>query len=234
MPEFSVTGDVDPFLHVRLKPGEKIFCESGAMVMMEQPLQINGRMRGGLGAAFLRSLVASESFFQQEITATAAGDCLLSPLLPGGIALVRISPGESLTLADGAFLACDADVKISTRMNTFGQALFGNTGGFMVMKAEGEGMLALSAFGSVFTLDVEPGNDVVIDTGHVVAWSSSLKSEVGMANSGGGFFGSLLGSATSGEGLVIKFSGQGKIIIASRNRQLWVQQMRQQMGVTTT
>lgn len=34
MPQFTVTGDVDPFLHVSLRKGEKIYCESDAMVMI--------------------------------------------------------------------------------------------------------------------------------------------------------------------------------------------------------
>ena len=32
--EFSIVGQGDPFLHVKLNKGEKIQCESNAMVMM--------------------------------------------------------------------------------------------------------------------------------------------------------------------------------------------------------
>ena len=35
MPVLTITGDMDPFLHVSLRQGEIIFCESDAMVMME-------------------------------------------------------------------------------------------------------------------------------------------------------------------------------------------------------
>ena len=40
MPVFTVTGDVDPFLHVSMKRGETIYCESDAMVMMESTLDL--------------------------------------------------------------------------------------------------------------------------------------------------------------------------------------------------
>ena len=40
MPVFSVTTDVDPFLHVAMKRGETIYCESDAMVMMEAALEL--------------------------------------------------------------------------------------------------------------------------------------------------------------------------------------------------
>ena len=43
MPVFSVTGDVDPFLHVSMKQGETIYCESDAMVMMESNLDLKGK-----------------------------------------------------------------------------------------------------------------------------------------------------------------------------------------------
>ena len=44
MPQFTVTGDVDPFLHVSMQQGEKIYCESNAMVMMESNLELKGKM----------------------------------------------------------------------------------------------------------------------------------------------------------------------------------------------
>ena len=39
---------------------------------------------------------------------------------------------------------------------------------------------------------------------------------------GQGFFGSLVNSATSGEGVVLRFSGEGKVLICSRNRDAYV------------
>lgn len=227
MPQFTVTGDVDPFLHVSLRKGEKIFCESDAMVMMEDTLRIKRQMRGGLGQALLRRFANDESIFQQEIEAVDGdGDCLLSPALPGGIEVLEVSPGEAYTLADGAFVAAESSVDIRSRLNNLGGALFGGTGGFVVMEARGQGKLAVSGFGSIFRLDVEPGKDVVIDNNHAVAWSSTLQYEVGVARSGGGLFGSLVNSVTSGEGLVLKFRGRGSVVVCSRNRELFVSQAR--------
>ena len=223
MPSFTVTGDVDPFLHVSLQKGERIFCESGAMVMMESALRVKGQMRGGLGRALLRRLATDESFFQQEIEAVGGdGDCLLSPTLPGAIELLDVSPDASYTLSDGSFLAAESTVELRPRMNSLGGGLFGGTGGFVIMEANGRGKLAVSGFGSIFTLDVTPERETIIDNNHAVAWSSGLQFEVGMPNSGSsGFFGSLVNSATSGEGLVIKFRGRGKVVICSRNHSIF-------------
>jgi len=220
MPSFNVTGEIDPFLHVSLSKGERIFCESGAMVMMEDGLQVKGQMRGGLGRALLRRLATDESLFQQEIEAVGGGgDCLLSPTLPGAIELLDVTPDATYTLSDGSFLAAESGVEVRARMNTLGGGLFGGTGGFVIMEAVGRGKLAVSGFGSIFTLDVTPEREITIDNSHAVAWSSGLHYEVGMPNSGSsGFFGTMINSATSGEGLVIKFRGRGKVVICSRNR----------------
>ena len=54
MPTFTVTGDIEPFLHVSLRKGETIFCESDAMVMMEDPRDLTGAVQGGLMQAAMR------------------------------------------------------------------------------------------------------------------------------------------------------------------------------------
>jgi uncharacterized protein (AIM24 family) len=67
-------------------------------------------------------------------------------------------------------------------------------------------------------LDVEPGKDIIIDNAHVVAWDSQLHHEISITTQNSGFLGQLVNSVTSGEGMVLKFSGRGKVIICSRNR----------------
>jgi uncharacterized protein (AIM24 family) len=54
----------------------------------------------------------------------------------------------------------------------------------------------------------------------VVAWDSALHHEISMTTQhSSGFLGQLVNSVTSGEGMVLKFSGKGKVIICSRNRE---------------
>jgi uncharacterized protein (AIM24 family) len=50
------------------------------MVMMDNTLDLKGRMKGGLLQAAIRTVANGESFFQQEITAPRGnGMCLLAP-----------------------------------------------------------------------------------------------------------------------------------------------------------
>ncbi len=223
MAQFTVTGDVDPFLHISLQRGEKIYCESNAMVMMENALELKGKMTGGLGSALMRRFANGESFFQQHIEAVRGdGDCLLSPTLPGAIQVVDVG-ATSYMITDGAFLAAESGVNLNVRTQSLGSAVFGQTGGFFICEATGTGKLAVSGFGSSFVLDVEPGKDVVIDNAHVVAWDSRLHHEISVTTQqSGGLLGQLVNSVTSGEGMVLKFSGTGKVVICSRSRENFI------------
>ncbi|GAB0057981.1 hypothetical protein SIID45300_02316 [Candidatus Magnetaquicoccaceae bacterium FCR-1] len=219
MAEFTITGEIDPFLHVSLRQGESILAESNAMVMMEESLTLDGSLgnQGVLGA-IMRRMANEETLFQQKITAkTGPGDVLLAAPFPGGMHLLEIGPRQ-FNLADGAFLACESGVTVTNAMQSLGNAFFGGTGGFFIQTTEGKGKLAVAAFGSVFLLDVKPGQPITIDNEHLVAWETSLDHEITTPNSARGMLGGLLSAATSGEAVVLRFSGQGQILLASRNK----------------
>lgn len=231
MPTFTVTGDVDPFLHVSLRQGEKIYCESDAMVMMEATLDLKGKISGGIGSAIMRTFANGESFFQQHIEAVRGeGDCLLSPTLPGAMQVVDVGVNQ-YKISDGAFVAATSEVELKVRTQSLGNALFAGSGGFFITETSGKGQLAVSGFGSMSELEVTPGKDVVIDNAHVVCWDSRLQYEMSVTTGqSGGFLSNLVNSQTSGEGMVLRFSGQGKILVCSRNRNgflTWVRGTRQ-------
>lgn len=77
------------------------------------------------------------------------------------------------------------------------------------METTGEGDLFVSAFGDLIELEVTPDRPITIDNEHVVAWDSSLNYSIEVASGTFGF--------TSGEGLVNRFTGYGKVLIQTRN-----------------
>jgi uncharacterized protein (TIGR00266 family) len=218
MPAFTITGDVDPFLHVSLRKGETIFCESDAMVMMEDALDLSSSVQGGLLQAAMRRLANGESFFQQRIEAVRGdGDCLLSPTMPGAVQILDVGKTQYY-LSDGAYVAATASVQVTARMQSLGTALFGGTGGFFIGQTSGSGQIAVSGFGSLFMIDVQQGKEIVVDNGHVVAWDSTLNYEIAASTSRNkGLIGNLVNSVTSGEGIVLRFRGNGKVLLSSRN-----------------
>lgn len=235
MTAFTSTGDVDPFLHVSLRKGDQIYCESDAMVMMEATLDLKGTMNGGLGRALLRSFANGESFFQQRIEAVRGdGDCLLSPVLPGALEVIDVGQRQYL-LNDGAFVAATSGTEMKVRTQSIGNALSAQSGGFFVMETSGSGQVVVSGFGSMFQLEVSPGKDMIIDNSHVVCWDSTLHYEVSVTtgSSGGGLsgmLGNMVNSFKSGEGIVLRFSGTGKIYVCSRNRDSFVDWMKKEIA----
>jgi uncharacterized protein (TIGR00266 family) len=222
--EFNIVGQGDPFLHVKLNKGERLICESDAMVMMESTLELKGEMRGGFFQALGRRLANGESFFQQSIEAVYGnGETLLSPNLPGDILVLECMQGRQYRINDGAFLASSDGVKITARTQGIGKALFGGSGGFFIGETSGQGKLVVGGFGTIFELDVQPNMPVIIDNNHVVAWDDNLEYEVSLSTTKSkGFFGNLVNSVTSGEGIVTKFTGSGKVVVCSRNRSAFV------------
>ena len=121
-------------------------------------------------------------------------------------------------ISDGAFLAATDDVEMEVRSQGLGRALLGDSGGFFVMATEGHGQVAVSGFGSVRELQVTDGQSLVVDNGHLVAWDSTLDYELSLNTSHSGLFGKLVNSQITGEGIVLKFRGHGKVIVCSRNK----------------
>ena len=217
---FSLIGTVEPFLHCNLKKGDSIYCEADAMVMMESNLELKGKLQGGIMQSLVRRFANDESLFQQTIEAVnGEGDCLLAPTLDGDMQILDVG-AQQYTLSDGAFVAAQIGVDIRAKIQrNLGGAIFGDTGGFMVMETQGHGQVVVSGFGSLFDIDVRPGQDVIIDNGHVVCWDSRLDYKLSVATSKKkGFMGNIINSVTSGEGMVLNFSGTGKVVVCSRNR----------------
>ena len=232
MPQFSLLGSPDPFLHVSMRRGDKIYCESNAMVMMEEALELKGKLQGGVVQSFLRRFANDESLFQQHIEAVHGdGDCLLSSTLDGDMQILDVGQAQ-YTLSDGAFVAATDTVNINVKMQGLGGALFGQTGGFLVMHTSGQGQVVVSGFGTLFALEVAPGKDVIIDNGHVVCWDSRLIYNLSVSTSrSSGMLGNLVNSFTSGEGMVLRFSGQGKVVVCSRNRANFLQWLTAKLGM---
>ncbi len=220
MTTFTITEGQDPFLHVSLAQGDSVFAESDAMVMMDASLDLTGNVQGGFLSGVARRLVSGESFFTQTIKATRGpGDLLLSQVVPGGLHIFDVGERQFL-LSDGAFLAAHTSVELKVKTQSMGTALFGGSGGFFVLQASGKGKLCVGGFGSLFLLDIAAGQNPVIDNGHVVAWDSALSHEIVVGTSRqGGWVSNLVSSQTSGEGMVMRFSGSGQVLVSSRKRQ---------------
>ena len=88
--------------------------------------------------------------------------------------------------------------------------LAGGEGGFMV-HASGIGKVVLACYGAVERMTLAEGQSVVVDSGHLVAFSEGTRYTTRKATGG------LMQTLKSGEGFVLDFVGPGELYIQSRN-----------------
>ena len=111
-------------------------------------------------------------------------------------------PDRPFFVARGNWMANSYGTEISSKFGGMGN-LFGGEGGFG-LQASGEGLVLLSVYGAIDIVDLQPGEQVVIDTGHVVAYDLNMQFRTRRAVEG-----KSIQSMKSGEGLVSTSSGPG-------------------------
>ena len=198
-------------LKVNLEAGETVKAESDAMMSMTSNITLESKMEGGLLGGLARSFLSGESMFFQTLTAkNGAGEVVLAPAIPGDIEAYHLDGRTTLYIQSGGFLAAEPGVEINTKMQHLGKGLFSGAGLF-VIKVGGTGTVFFNTFGAIYTQTLAPGEEFIVDTGHLVAWEESMDYKVQKAASG------LMNSLTSGECLVCRFTGPGKVYMQSRN-----------------
>ncbi len=78
-------------------------------------------------------------------------------------------------------------------------------------------MVFLNSYGAIIEKMVTPDEGCIIDSGHIVAFEDTLQYDVQMASR------SMWSSLASGEGLVCRFRGQGRVWYQTRNLSAFAQ-----------
>lgn len=207
--EIVQAGDA-PVVRARIPAGGSLFADSGAMMTMSPNLKVESSIRGGVMGALSRSLLRGETFFYLTISAPQSeGEALLAPSTIGGIETLRLS-GTEYFLQKGSFLAAQHSVQLNTKTQNLTKGLFSGEG-FFVTRVSGTGTLVLNTFGALMPFDLGPGQEIVVDNFHVVAWESTTRYTITKAAAG------WISSFTSGEGFVCRFTGPGRVYVQTRN-----------------
>lgn len=195
-----------------LEPGEGVRAEASAMVSMTRNLviQTDGPMggRGGLLKSFKRAMLGGETFFTNTFTARGTpGHVTLAPSLSGDMVTVDLRRGEPLYIQGSSYVAAPDTVVVDTRWQGFKGFLSGES--LFFLEASGVGPVLVNAFGAIETLDLD--GDIIVDTGHLVAFTAGIQYEITKASRG------WIASYLSGEGLVLRLRGRGRLYLQSRN-----------------
>lgn len=194
---------------VNLDQKETIQVESGAMVGMSPSLKMETEAKGGFLKSLGRSMFGGESFFLNTYTASSHGDMVaLAPPLPGDIAVIEMH-GETLMVQSGSYLASSEGITVDTKWS--GAKTFFGSEGLIMLRISGVGTLIVSSYGAIHHMDLDAGEEYVVDTGHLVTFEEHLRFDVKKV---AGWKSTLF----SGEGLVIELEGPGKLTMQSRSQ----------------
>lgn len=194
---------------VNLQAGQSISAEAGAMVSMSSNIDLQSELKGGVFGALKRA-VGGESAFVSTFTAqSGAGEVTLAPGAPGDVVGIEMR-NQTFMVQSSSYLAGDTSLVVDTKFGGAKSWIGGE--GLFLLQVSGTGLLLVSSFGAIHRKTLRPGEQYVVDTGHLVAWEGQMQYQTRKAAKSG-FFRSFL----SGEGLVAEFSGPGELLIQTRN-----------------
>ena len=194
-PDFS-------FLTVQVPASQTLKVEASAMATMSSNMVMKTKMKGGLSR-----FLGGENIFINEFTAQAGpAEIGIAPGSPGDMDHVFMDRSSEIFLQSSAYVASSMNVDVDSKWQGF-KGFFSGEGLFL-LRCTGQGDLWFNTYGAMIEVPVD-GN-YVVDTSHVVAFTSGLEYNVESV-------GGLKSLFLSGEGLVCRFHGQGKVWIQTRH-----------------
>lgn len=209
--DYKIVGDDMQIVEVELDPGEAVRAEAGAMMYMENGIEMQTGTGGGIFKGFKR-MITGESFFITTFLHRGRdkGHVAFGAPYPGKIIPLHLDDlgGEFLCQKD-AFLCAAQGIEIEVAFTKrMGAGLFGGEG-FILQRLVGDGMTFVHAGGTIIEKQLAPGESLRVDTGCLVAFAPSVNYDIQFV---GGFKNALFG----GEGIFLaQLTGPGLVYLQS-------------------
>ena len=209
--DYKIHGDDMQIVEVELDPNEGVRAEAGAMMYMEDGIQMQTSAEGGAFKGFKRMLTG-ESFFITNFynISSVKRHIAFSAPYPGKIIPIDLAAvGGSFLCQKDAFLCAANGVDIEIAFTKkLGAGFFGGEG-FILQRLVGNGLAFVHSGGTIIQKNLVPGETLKVDTGCLVAFSPSVDYDIQFV---GGFKNTLFG----GEGLFFaKLTGPGIVYLQS-------------------
>ena len=176
--QYEIKGTPFPVVVCRLEPNETVCCQRGGMAWMSPNMQMSTNAGGGIGKMFSRA-ISGESVFQNKYTAEGGiGEIAFSSSVPGNILPMEISSSRTIVCQKSAYLASSPSVELSIFFQKkIGAGFFGGEG-FIMQKISGHGTVFAEFDGHVVEYELQPGQQIVVDTGHLAAMTATCQMEI--------------------------------------------------------
>ena len=205
--DYKIIGDDMQAVIIGLDPGETVQAEAGAMMFMDNGIEMNTEMQGGVLGGIKR-MVGGESLFIVTFVNTGGKSkrhVAFAAPYPGKIIPLNLAETGPMICQRDAYLASAYGIKIDMAFTKrLGAGFFGGEG-FILQRLSGEGWAFIHAGGTVLTRELAQGETIKVDTGCLVALEGSVEYDIQMV---GGVKTALFG----GEGLFFAtLRGPGKV-----------------------
>ena len=176
--KYQIVGDTLQAVICQLEPGEKMITEGGGMSWMSPNMLMETTSNGGIGSMIGR-MFSGEKAFQNVYTAQGGeGMIAFASCFPGSIRAFEIAPGQEMILQKSAFLAGEVGIEMSVFFNKkLGTGFFGGEG-FIMQRISGQGTVFAEFDGHVVEYELAPGQQIVVDTGHLAAMTASCQMDI--------------------------------------------------------
>lgn len=176
--KYEIQGGNFPVLICTLEPNETMITEGGGMSWMSPNMLMQTTSNGGIGK-MLGRMITKESLFQNKYTAqNGTGTIAFASSFPGEIIPLDLTSGQEYICQKSAFLASTLGVELSVFLKKkLGAGLFGGEG-FIMQKISGNGMAFIEVDGSAIKYNLEAGQQLIVDTGHVVMMSATCNMDI--------------------------------------------------------
>jgi len=219
--DYQIVGDDMQFVQVELDPQEGVVAEAGAMMYIENGIQMDTifgdgsqQNKGFIGALVGagKRLLTGESLFMTVFHNEGNGKrvAAFGAPYPGKIQPVHLAEvGGELICQKDSFLCAAKGVSIGIAFTKrFGAGLFGGEG-FIMQRLTGDGWCFVHAGGTLEEKVLAPGEQLRVDTGCLVALQPSVTYDIQLV---GGVKTALFG----GEGLFFAtLTGPGRVWLQS-------------------
>lgn len=117
--------------------------------------------------------------FQNKYTSVGtAGEIAFASSFPGDIMALDVSPNNEYVIQKSAYLASEPGVELSVFFQKRVSSGFFGGEGFIMQRLSGNGTAFVEIDGSAVRYQLQPGQKIIVDTGHVVLMSATCSMDI--------------------------------------------------------
>ena len=219
--QYAIKGSDMQYVEVTLPPNASVIGEQGAMMYMDNNLNVTTVLGDGSRSSFgaigrffkaLKRTFTGESLFSARYAnslPTPQRVAFAAPTIGKIIAVDLDELGGQLICQKGAYLAGEEGIEVKIALQKRLRVGFFGGEGFIMQRISGRGIVFINASGALTEMTLAPNENLRVDSGCLVALSPSVTYDIKYA-------GKIKNALFGGEGLFYaSLSGPGRVWLQS-------------------